>query len=392
MKRKIRIGVFGCRRGRTYIKTVYKGGLDSDMRITALCDANEDKLKEAAALCPSGRYAPKLFTDAGEFLKSGLFDAVILCNFFNEHAKYACLFLEAGISVLSETMAAATMADAVALCRAARKSKAVYMMAENYPFFRSNFELKRLYEGGTLGKLIFAEGEYVHPMSPDENSGISKAGPDGNYHWRKYLPVTYYSSHSLAPLIFITGEMPKRVVAMAALDDPAHAAEYGRLRPEAAGVMLVTTESGAVMRVNGSSYMGPKGNWYRLSCVNGGAETVRGHLGSVRVAYNSWAVPDGAEKESVYETVWAEDGEAAERCGHNGGDYWVMKYFGEALRGKRAPFPDVFTACAMSAVAILGFRSVMNGNYPYDIPDFRSEEDLKKWEQDRLSPFPPASI
>ena len=46
MKRKIRLGVFGCRRGRTYIKTVYKGGLDSDMRITALCDANEDKLKE----------------------------------------------------------------------------------------------------------------------------------------------------------------------------------------------------------------------------------------------------------------------------------------------------------------------------------------------------------
>ena len=40
-----------------------------------------------------------------------------------------------------------------------------------------------------------------------------------------------------------------------------------------------------------------------------------------------------------------------------------------------------------SSVAILGFRSLLERGVPYDIPDFRLEEDCKKWENDRLTPF-----
>ena len=50
------------------------------------------------------------------------------------------------------------------------------------------------------------------------------------------------------------------------------------------------------------------------------------------------------------------------------------------------PF-DIYSATVMSSVAILGHRSVMNGGVPYDIPDFRKEEDRVKFENDRLSPF-----
>ena len=360
------------------------------MRVTALCDRDSSRMEACAEYCGHGRLAPKRFTDAEDFFASGLFDAVILCNYFHEHAKYAIRALKAGIHVLSETMAAGTLSEAAALCDAAEESRAVYMLAENYPYTPSNIELRRLYREGTLGKLLFAEGEYVHPMSPSDNAEISQKDENGFYHWRKYLPVTYYSSHSLAPLIFMTGEEPARVVGMSASDDPAHAAEYGRLRPDAVGVMLVTTRSGAVMRINGSSSMGIRGNWYRLGCVNGGAETVRGEGSTkIRVGYNSWSVPEGKEQLSVYENGWGPEAANAAGCGHSGGDWWVIKYFAEAVRGERDPFPDVYQSAIMAATAILGYRSILNGNIPYDIPDFRDPAARRLLRDDRLSPFPP---
>ena len=45
---------------------------------------------------------------------------------------------------------------------AAEKSKAKYMLLENYPFMLFNQEMKKIYEGGTLGKILYAEGEYNH--------------------------------------------------------------------------------------------------------------------------------------------------------------------------------------------------------------------------------------
>jgi len=384
----LHIGVFGCRRGKTYIKAL-KIGKFKGARITAMCDMDESRMEAASEYCGHGRLAPKRFTNAEEFFDSGLFEAVILCNFFSEHAKYAAMALERGIHVLSETMAAHTMHDAALLCDAAEKSKAVYMMAENYPYTKSNFEIKKIYESGELGKVLFAEGEYIHNMTPDENAAISVPNEKGEYHWRKHLPVTYYSSHALAPLLFMTGEEPARVVAMSAKDDPVREKEYGRLRPDVVGVMLVETKNGAVFRINGSSYMGIRGNWYRLGCVYGGAETVRGKQEAVRVGRHSYLLEEGAEAEKTYVPDWESDGELADACGHRGGDYWVMKYFIEACRGERKPFPDVYTACTMSAVAILGWKSILGGNVPLDVPDMKDPEVRHKLYEDTDSPFPP---
>ena len=65
-----------------------------------------------------------------------------------------------------------------------------------------------------------------------------------------------------------------------------------------------------------------------------------------------------------------------------------MREFLTCLREGKTPFFDVYKATAMSAVGILAHRSVLNGGSPYDIPDFRLEEDRLKYENDTLSPFP----
>ena len=63
--------------------------------------------------------------------------------------------------------------------------------------------------------------------------------------------------------------------------------------------------------------------------------------------------------------------------------------FLDCIRENRQPeHPfDLYSAVTMSSVAILAWRSVLNGNRPYDIPDFRREEDRKQYENDYESPF-----
>ena len=48
---------------------------------------------------------------------------------------------------------------------------------------------------------------------------------------------------------------------------------------------------------------------------------------------------------------------------------------------------DVYFATKLSSVAILAHKSVMAGGAPFDIPDFRKEEDRLKYENDNASPF-----
>lgn len=384
MNSEIRIGVFGTWRGCAYMKAL---DCIEGARVTALCDKAPGRIEEAKKHCGED---VAVYDNFYEFIDSGKFDAVFLCNYFNEHAQYAIKALERGIHVFSETMAASTMALCVSLCRAVEKSGCVYMLAENYPFSRGCLEMKRIYESGTLGKVMFAEGEYVHPMSPEDSWKYGNPAVHGEYHWRKYLPCTYYCSHALAPIMYITDTVPKSVVAMAAPDTKEQIEKYKKVRTDAVGVMLLGMDNGAVCRINGSSYIAPRGNWYRVSCTDGGVETVRGNEKSVRLVYNEWSVPEGAERSSTYEAQWQSDAEKAEKNGHGGGDYWVVKHFIDSVREGKSNFLDVYRATAIASVSILGWRSVLNNSKKFAIPDFRLERDRKKWENDELTPFPTA--
>ena len=79
-------------------------------------------------------------------------------------------------------------------------------------------------------------------------------------------------------------------------------------------------------------------------------------------------------------------GGSAEKAGHGGGDFFIVREFFNAIRENRKPMFDEYFATTMASVAILGHRSAMEYGKPYDIPDFRKEEDRKLWENDFLTP------
>lgn len=375
--RPIRVGIFGCMRGSNFPKIV----LMNNGEVVALCDRSLRKLEQTAKDLPE---KPTLYTDFDAFLEHDM-DAVILANYFHEHAPYAIRCLEKGLHVLSECTSNGTMAEGVALVRAVEKSKAVYMLGENYPYLKFNQEMERVYRSGNLGKALYAEGEYNHPYDPNDLEFYCRLSPRTT-HWRHYLPCTYYLTHSLAPLMHITGARPIRVTAMP-IWHPDSQPFSGSYVGDSSAIITCLNDDASVFRVTGRAAFGAKHQSFRICGTRGQIENTRGGGGKVMLRYNEWDVPEGADVEQHYKPEWPADCRAMMERSGNGAEFFVIREFFRCIRQKKQPIMDVYFATTMASVGILGHRSLLEKGVPYDIPDFRKEADRQQYENDRLTPF-----
>ncbi len=379
---KIKVGVFGVGRG----MDIAKNFMLLNCEIVAVCDFHDERREEAVKNLDS---SVAVYKDFDSFIEHDM-DAVILANYFHEHAPYAIECFEKGIHVFSECISNGTMAEGVELIKAFEKSNSIYMLAENYPQMKFNREMKRICDTGTLGKIMFAEGEYNHPGDP-KDAVFRKRFNYFEKHWRNYLPRTYYLTHSLGPIMRATGATPKVVTAFASYEPNA-----GVETPSASycgdkvAVMLTQNDDGSIFRFTGNATFGGHNNTYRICGNKGQIENVRGLGEQVMLRYNEWQLPEGAEENKLYDPEWNDkDEDLIKTSGHGGADYLTARIFVECIRENKQPeHPfDVYSAVAMSSVGILAHRSVLEGGKPYTIPDFRNEEDCKKYENDRISPF-----
>lgn len=377
---KIRIGILGAGRGVDLAENLMLAGAD----IVALCDFNEKRLREGLKNLDKDVAA---FEDFDTFIDYDM-DAVVLANYFHEHTPYAIKCFEKGLHVFSECISNGTMAEGVELIRAFEKSNSIYMLAENYPQMIFNREMKRVCDNGSLGKILYAEGEYNHPVKPDDTS-FNKSCIYFLEHWRNFLPRAYYVTHSLAPLMWSTGATPKKVSAQpvfAPFDDSSTARHVA----DRAAIITTANDDGSVFRVTGCAAFGAHHNAYRICGLNGQIENLRGMGNKIMLRYNDWSIPEGLEKTNLYEPSWNDsDEDVINQAGHGGGDYIVARMFLDCIREKKQPeHPyDIYSAVNMASVAILAHRSILNGGTPHNIPDFRLEKERKEYENDRHTPF-----
>ncbi|MDD6915762.1 MAG: Gfo/Idh/MocA family oxidoreductase [Eubacteriales bacterium] len=379
--KKIKVGIFGVGRGMDLAKDFMLLGAD----IAAICDFNKERLDAAAKKVGTDT---AIYSDFDSFIEHGL-DAVVLANYFHEHAPFAIKCFKKGIHVFSECISNGTMAEGIELLKAFEKSNSIYMLAENYPQMIFNREMKRVCDNGTLGKILYAEGEYNHPGDPND----VKFKKTYNYfpeHWRNFLPRSYYITHSLGPVMWATGATPKKVTSFAAfapIEGDVPTASFSGDR-----VSIVTTQNddGSIFRITGCAAFGGHHNAYRICGTEGQIENLRGMGNKVMLRYNGWSKPEGMDEVNLYEPKWNDpDEEIFKTSGHGGGDYLTARVFLDCIKkGKQPEHPfDIYSAINMSSVAILAHRSMLEGGKPYDIPDFTKEEDCKLYENDRLSPF-----
>ena len=376
--RKIKMGILGIHRGLAYGEVYAK--LPEEISGLAICETDPEYIEKAKESLPDW---VEYYTDYEEFLNSGI-EAVVLCNFFHEHAKYAIPALKKGIAVLSETTPAPTLGECVQLCEAVEETGAKYMLGTNVPHMFGTKEMERLYKEGSFGEVIYAEGEYFHGVEPGQTVGTSKT----KYHWRRWLPITYYNMHDFGTLMIMTGCMPKKVNAKAVFA-PKFKARYPEYQSgDAMGVILTEMDNGAIFRTTSHNALGPEGKWFRLVCENGTIESLRGDQDSVKYEYNPWDQPEGGKLKDSYDArPEGIDWEELQKS-HGGSDALIAEAFLQYLRDEIDPFFDVYRSVAVSAVGILAWRSVLEDGKEMEIPDFRDPASRAKVANDFLTPIP----
>ena len=355
--KRIRLGIWGLGRGGSFYNACRALNFD----IVAGCDFNRHMRDNFLTHNPGA-----FVTDnADEFLARD-FDAVLLATFCPAHADDAIACLKAGKHVISEVTSFHTMAEGVRLVEAVEKSGKVYNLAENYPFSEANMWLERRWKEGLFGELMYAEYEYVHEILSLCYTYIdgTPMNPGNQCHsWRSWINFHYYNTHSLGPMMHITGLRPTRVVSL-----PAQQRLPGYLMKDIHGMggiapSLINMSNGAVVR----NLMGATTNdthCHRIWGTKGSAQMI-GHGLQLRLG--------GAGNSPIFEVNphWDKLGDLAAATGHGGGDFWVMYFFArQILEGTPAPF-DIYSAADCTIPGILAYRSTIEKGKPFDVPDFR---------------------
>ncbi len=385
MGHTIKIGIFGAWRGSSYIELIAAENKDV-IQIVAVCDRQAEKLDDV-----KGLEGAKLFSDFDEFIEYGKsvgMNAVFLANFFHQHAPYAIKCMEAGMDVVSECTSAATLKECVELVRCVERTGRKYMIAENYPFMTLNLEMKRIIDGGTLGTFLYAEGEYNHSGTFETMKYLTPF----RYHWRAWMPRTYYVTHAMGPLMYMTNSMPIYVSARAAHSKRLE--QFRDYRPNDDGMarMFCEMDNGMTASFTGCTAQASDYSRYRVVGDMGSVEQSGYTNDKVRLYYEDYTLPEGVTEQVQYITpdlsAWGEKAEKALNAGHGGGDYWIVQNMIDYFANGITPFFDVYKGVAMSATAILGWRSCLNHGENFKIPDFSKEEERKAVEDDDLTPFP----
>ena len=361
--KKVRVGVMGAGRGMSMINQLL---YSNDAELVAICDQYEPSLKRAEKAAQENNVEVKLFTSFEAFLKYPM-DAVVLANFANEHAPYAIRCMNAGLHVMSEVLPVQTMKEAVELIEAVEKTGKVYSYAENYCYMPAPYEMRRLYREGKIGEFEYGEGEYMHNCE-DGWYGWSQGNPN---HWRNTMYATYYCTHSIGPLIHISGLRP---VSVTAFEMPFNE-RMKRMGAKAgsAAVEIITLENGAVLKSLHGVGCSRNSIWYSIYGSEGRLESARedAEQGGTRRLYTNLTERNTNELPHTYEPK-DENSDYATSAGHGGSDFYTMYHFIRKIQGKAdADTIDVYEAMDMFLPGIMGYQSILKGGMPVQIPNLR---------------------
>ena len=381
--KKVRIGVLGAYRGTSMINYCKRA---DHAEVVAICDKSPEALDAQRAAAEGLDIA--FYERFDDFIQHDM-DAVVLANYANEHAPFAIRCLKKGLHVFSEVLPVQNMKEAVELVEAVEESGLVYAYGENYCYMPAPYEMKKLYEKGEIGEFEYGEGEYIHNCEPIWPS-IAYGEED---HWRNNMYATFYCTHSLGPIIHITGLRPVSVVGFEGTKNQRNlrvGSKSGQF-----GIEMVTLENGGIVKsIHGGLYK--NSIWYsvygskgRLEC--GREDAMDGHIGKLYINKDEY---DGGYETGSLNAVFprhAPEGEVA-GFGHGGSDFFSMYYFIKKILGDAdADTIDVYEALDMFLPGLFAYRSVMAGGIPLELPNLRDKAERDKWRNDTTCTDPKAA-
>lgn len=371
--KKIKIGVMGAFRGTSMINYCAQA---ENAEIVAICDKWEEGLERQKAAFPDNDIT--YYKSFDEFIKHDM-DAVVLANYANEHAPFAIAAMKAGKHVFSEVLPVQNMKEAVELVEAVEETGMVYAYGENYCYMPAPYEMKKLYQEGKIGEFEYGECEYVH--------NCESIWPSITYgdktHWRNSMYSTFYCTHSLGPIIHMTGLRPVSVVGFEGTRNERNL-RTGCMGGQF-GIEMVTLENGGIIKsIHGGLY--ENSIWYSVYGSKGRMESARedAQAGDVHMLYVKADDYSGQYKaDNLIGYRPAVDEEKSKHFGHGGSDFFSMYHFVERIRGdKNADIIDVYEALDMFLPGLFAYRSILKGGIPMQIPDLRDKAVREQYRND----------
>lgn len=324
------------------------------MDVVVVCDRDPDRLAAAKEQLPGADV-----TERWQDLLTWGLDGVVLANDFDAHAPMAVAFLDRGVSVLSEAAACTTAEEARRLVEAEENSPASYSFAENYVVHPHVRVIGKAIDSGEVGRVSLVEADYLHGMSPDMVAALI----GDSAHWRGRIAATAYCTHTVSPVLALTGAWPREVTAFS----------VDEADPRAAVVMTVRLSTGALAVTRHGFLQGePDSHWSWVSVrgSRGLAESVRGQgeqAWSVRVRTEAWASPDGVTRDEIrVPPALSLNGTTVERSAE--GTVRILQAFRETVERKAPPLIGVRAAVAASLVGAAGAESLRKGSCPVPVP------------------------
>ncbi|MDD5704514.1 MAG: Gfo/Idh/MocA family oxidoreductase [Kiritimatiellae bacterium] len=364
---KIRVGIVGSAgRGASFKQAFESIG---ELTVQAVCDTNVEKLEESRRNLD----ARESYAEYGEMVKKADIQAVIIGTPMPFHVPQAIDALNRGLHVLSEVPAGVSVAECRELVATANRSKAVYMMAENFTYMKPNVLIRELVRRGMFGETYYAEGEYIHELK------AFIEGTPWRLHWQTGINGVTYGTHSLGPILqWMPGD---RVVSVCCAGSGHHFRDpRGDLyENEDSCVMLCKMAKGGLVKIRVDMLSDRPHSMinYQLQGADGAYESARDEGGKNRIwlrgrgAEHTWS--DLAELEAEFLPEDWRKGEAmASKAGHWGGDYFEILDFLGAITGRKPCPIGIHEAMDMTLPGLVSQESIAKGGCWLPVPDSRT--------------------
>ena len=372
--KRIRLGVVGAAGRGGHFRDIIAatGAID----VVAVCDTREDALEEVRQ-----RFAaPEKYADYHEMLAKSDIDAVFIGTPMPFHAEQSIAALDSGRHVISEVTAAVSLDECRRLVAAVRRSKRVYMMAENYIYMHSNAIVSELVRQGLFGEVFYAAAEYIHELKE-----LNEQTP-WRRRWQTGLPGITYGTHSLGPILqWMPGD---RVASVACANSGSHYRDpRGEAYAQDTASMMCRTVQGRmiVIRVDMISDRPHACGNYQLQGTDGCFESSRGGPGEVDRIWlkrlpgadpRAWRdlndfTNDSGLKARFVPQWWRDAPPEALAAGHGGSDFFELWDFVRAVRGEAPCRIGIDAAMDMTLPGLISQQAVTAGAW-LDVPDSRA--------------------
>jgi len=389
MSKKIRMAVIGA--GGMGMHTSLLYSRCPDLEISAFCDTMPGRAEEAAAQFnrETGGHA-LAFSSRKAMAEGCAYEAAYIACPPDIQVEIACLEMERGVHVMTQVPAAFTIDECWALVNTAAKTGVAYVLAEQTRYWDFIRRWRRMSKEGSFGKIVYAEGAYLHyepqwDFFTDEKTGAPVVTADAIYHgnprygrrWRYgvFAEPILYLPHTLGPLLSITGGRISKVACFGTRVG-GYCYEGFQVCDLQEAVMYNTED--IVFSVK-AGFTTPHGfnpltgaHWYQIKGTESSVEIPRSTLdcGKLWTKEGDW---EGADWSCVPEDA----DEFTRSVSHGGADMEPILQFIRAINKAAAPETDVYTAVESAAPAILAAESCRMGGALLEVPDFRNFKKQK---------------